>query len=206
MIRSSADTEIEVSRSRFLCRLRRVESEAAARDVVEAARRAHWDARHHCTALVIGPGADLHRSSDDGEPSGTAGMPMLDALRGAGVSDVVAVVTRYFGGVLLGTGGLARAYGAAVRAGLDTAGSRERRLVQLLTASVPLADVGRLEFDLRSVPGGLVRVRRVEYGEPAVLLLSTAPDSVGEVEALLARLCNGRAVVASTGQEWVDAP
>ena len=103
--------EVVVKRSRFLCSVARVASEAEARAVVDRARKKHWDAGHHCSAFVIGPASELQRSSDDGEPSGTAGAPMLEVLRGREVSDVVAVVTRWFGGVLLGAGGLVRAYG-----------------------------------------------------------------------------------------------
>ena len=123
----SAVAETEVKRSRFLCRVERVESEEAARAVVDRARKEHWDARHHCSAFVLGPDGAVQRSSDDGEPSGTAGAPMLEVLRGREVSDVVAVVTRWFGGTLLGAGGLVRAYGDAVRAGLDAAGVRRTR-------------------------------------------------------------------------------
>ena len=102
-------SEIEVRRSRFVCDLERVETEAEAREFIEAVRASSRDARHHCTAFVLGPGGETQRSNDDGEPSGTAGAPMLEVLRGRQVSDVVAVVTRWFGGVLLGTGGLFRA-------------------------------------------------------------------------------------------------
>ncbi|UUZ61587.1 YigZ family protein [Nocardioides sp. B-3] len=107
--------QVEVKGSRFLCTLQRVPSEAAARALVAAQRKEHWDARHHCSAFVLGPDGTLQRSSDDGEPAGTAGAPMLEVLRGAGVSDVAAVVTRWFGGTLLGAGGLVRAHGDAVR-------------------------------------------------------------------------------------------
>ena len=113
--RSSA--EIEVRRSRFVCDVERVESEEAAREFIEAIRSGSREARHHCTAFILGSNGAIQRSNDDGEPSGTAGAPMLEVLRGRGVSDVVAVVTRWFGGVLLGTGGLIRAYGDAVSAG-----------------------------------------------------------------------------------------
>ncbi|MGH3317578.1 MAG: IMPACT family protein, partial [Nocardioidaceae bacterium] len=115
----SRDAETEVKRSRFLCRLRRVEHEDQARAVVDEARREHGDARHHCSAFILGPAGQVQRSSDDGEPAGTAGGPMLEVLRGREVSDVVAVVSRYFGGTLLGAGGLVRAYSDAVRAALD---------------------------------------------------------------------------------------
>ena len=93
---------LEEKRSVFECWLRPVDDETAARAVVEEARTTHWDARHHCSAFVLGPGGTTVRSNDDGEPAGTAGMPMLEVLTGAGLTDVVAVVTRWFGGVLLG--------------------------------------------------------------------------------------------------------
>ena len=108
--------EIEVSRSRFRCALVRVDDEMSARSVVEQARKEHWNARHHCSAYILGPGRSIERAQDDGEPPGTGGAPMLEVLRGREVSDIVAVVTRWFGGTLLGTGGLTRAYADAVRA------------------------------------------------------------------------------------------
>ena len=117
----SVEAEIEVRRSRFRTRLARVDSEDEARAVIADVRSTYPDARHHCSAFVVEvPGArPIERSSDDGEPSGTAGMPMLAVLRGAEASQVVAIVTRWFGGVLLGTGGLVRAYSDAVTAALD---------------------------------------------------------------------------------------
>ena len=119
----SGDTETEARRSRFLTRLARVDDEDAARAIIAEVRATYPDARHHCLAFIVDvPGAQpVERSSDDGERAGTAGMPMLEVLRGSGVSNAVAVVTRYFGGVLLGTGGLVRAYSDAVSSALAQA-------------------------------------------------------------------------------------
>lgn len=105
-ISGRVETEIEISRSRFLTRLERVSSEEDARAVIAAVRAEHPRARHHCSAFVLGPDGRVQRSNDDGEPSGTAGAPMLDALVSAGLSDVVAVVTRYFGVCCSALGGL----------------------------------------------------------------------------------------------------
>ncbi len=102
----TASAELVVKKSRFLCTITRVDGREEARGVVDRLRKQHHEARHHCSAFVIGPDGTLEHSSDDGEPAGTAGAPMLEALRGSGLSDVVAVVTRWFGGVLLGPGGL----------------------------------------------------------------------------------------------------
>jgi uncharacterized YigZ family protein len=193
----SAVAETEVKRSRFLCRVERVASEEAARAVVDQARKEHWDARHHCSAFVLGPDGALQRSSDDGEPSGTAGAPMLEVLRGREVSDVVAVVTRWFGGTLLGAGGLVRAYGDAVRAGLDAAGVRERVLAALFDVEVSHVDAGRLESDLRA--RGVV-VRDATYAEQVTLRVAVEPTT--DLDALLAELSGGTVSSTPAGHAW----
>ncbi len=111
--------EIIEKKSRFIATVRKVESEEEAVLFIEEMKKKYWDARHNCSAFVIGTRGELSRCSDDGEPSGTAGRPMLEVLLGDGVRNVAVVVTRYFGGVLLGTGGLVRAYTQAVQAGLE---------------------------------------------------------------------------------------
>ena len=111
--------EIVEKKSRFIATVRRVETEEEAIAFIEEMKKKYWDARHNCSAFVIGSRAELTRCSDDGEPSGTAGRPMLEVLLGDGVRNIAVVVTRYFGGVLLGTGGLVRAYTQAVKEGLE---------------------------------------------------------------------------------------
>ena len=111
--------EIEEKKSRFIATLRPVETLEDAVAFIEEMKKKYWDARHNCSAFVLGEDASLTRCSDDGEPSGTAGRPMLEVLLGSGVRNVAVVVTRYFGGTLLGTGGLVRAYTQAVQAGLN---------------------------------------------------------------------------------------
>jgi uncharacterized YigZ family protein len=197
----AGEATLEVKRSRFLCTLARVESEDAARGVVDRLRREHWDARHHCSAFVLGPDAAVQRSSDDGEPAGTAGAPMLEVLRGREVSDVVAVVTRWFGGVLLGAGGLVRAYSDAVRAALDEVGTLERRLLTEVALVLDHADAGRVETELRSRG---VEVLDVSYGARVRLLLGTADP--GALERSVAELTGGRAVPEAAGERWVDRP
>jgi len=197
------EAEIEAKRSRFLCTLVRVEDETAARAVVDRLRRQHWDARHHCSAFVLGPPGpgQVERSSDDGEPAGTAGAPMLEVLRGRGVSDAVAVVTRWFGGTLLGAGGLVRAYGDAVRAGLDATGTLRRELVRELTLEVGHADAGRVESELRARG---VAVLDTSYADRVVLRLGVAPDEEDRLHALVAELTSGSAAAVPAGESWVD--
>ena len=111
--------EIIEKKSRFIATIRKVETEEEAVLFIEEMKKKYWDARHNCSAFVIGSRAELTRCSDDGEPSGTAGRPMLEVLLGEGVRNIAVVVTRYFGGVLLGTGGLVRAYTQAVKEALE---------------------------------------------------------------------------------------
>ncbi|MEX2549860.1 MAG: YigZ family protein [Nitriliruptoraceae bacterium] len=144
-IAAEVRTEQEVSRSRFIATLAPVADLDAVGEVVARVRREFHDASHHCTALVLGPDGQQQRSNDDGEPAGTAGAPMLAVLRGAELTDVVAVVTRHFGGTLLGAGGLVRAYGGAVSAACDRARRLARRWVTVVRIDVPLADAGRIE-------------------------------------------------------------
>ncbi|MFR5726940.1 MAG: IMPACT family protein [Clostridium sp.] len=115
IVYEGADGELVEKKSRFIAQIRPVASEEEAFAFIEEVRKKYWDARHHCYAYIIGERAQTARCSDDGEPSQTAGKPMMDVLAGEGLHDVCAVVTRYFGGTLLGTGGLVRAYSGAVK-------------------------------------------------------------------------------------------
>nr|WP_236757491.1 YigZ family protein [Aeromicrobium sp. PE09-221] len=189
---------MEVKRSRFLACLRRVESEDDARSAIEEIRGRHRDARHHCTAFVIGPRGDLQRSNDDGEPSGTAGRPMLEVLNGHGLSDVVAVVTRWFGGTLLGAGGLVRAYGDATSAALDIAGTRERRLLEVVRVRVPMNEAGSMEHRLRQAG----EVIDAHYDERVTYRVATT-DADGLTRDIAAWSA-GTVQAESVGSLWRD--
>ena len=138
--------EIVEKKSRFIANLEHVESEEEALAYIETIRKKYWDARHNCYAYCIGKKQELKRCSDDGEPSQTAGKPMLDVLTGAGLCDTVVVVTRYFGGVLLGTGGLVRAYQAATQAGLAASRLIEKCKGQQLLIHTDYNGLGKLQY------------------------------------------------------------
>jgi uncharacterized YigZ family protein len=195
--------ETEVRRSRFLALVARTDTEAEARAVVAAARKAHPDARHHCSAFILdGDGAHAtERSSDDGEPSGTAGAPMLDVLRGAGLVSVTAVVTRWFGGVKLGTGGLARAYGEAISAALADA-PRVIRVVRPVYGLACGHDVaGRWEADLLSYGAEVTAA----YDADAVRfrLVHDDPEALA---GYVAGLTQGRGTLIGEGSVAVEVP
>lgn len=206
------ETELEVKRSRFLARAARTDTEAEARAFVAEVRGEHPTARHHCSAFVVGvPGAlPVERSNDDGEPSGSAGQPILEVLRGTGLVGVSVVVTRYFGGTLLGTGGLVRAYSQAAAQALDAA--RRARLVtrHLWDVRVPVAEAGRLEAELRALAGAREDSPDVEetvWGPThAVLLLSTASAEAAALTETLAALSQGTAVPEAAGSRVIEQP
>ncbi|MCT9868077.1 IMPACT family protein [Paenarthrobacter aurescens] len=205
--------ELEIRRSRFITVLRRSPDEESARSLVADLRREFHDARHHCSAFVIGPDRMIQRSSDDGEPSGTAGIPMLEALikreTTPGVtdlSDVSAVVVRYFGGILLGAGGLVRAYSESVSTALDLAPLVQRRRLRLCAMDVPHADAGRLENELRNA--GYVMAATGYEARHAILrvALPDRPDDIAEARSRVASLTAGSAQLRLEGTEWIDLP
>ncbi|GAB3820324.1 YigZ family protein [Tessaracoccus terricola] len=201
------DVELEIKRSRFLTRLRRVTSEEDARAVIEERRRAMFDARHHCTAFVLGPDARIARSSDDGEPAGTAGVPMLGVLNSNGVSDVVAVVTRYFGGVKLGAGGLVRAYSDAVAQAVAAVGTRPVARCSVLAVEVSAAEAGSLEAQLRGLvlPDGTpVVVDGVDWAQRATINLAVPRRSREDFDVALTALSSGSLSATEVAERWVD--
>lgn len=215
---SEAVAELEIRRSRFLAVVRRTGTETGARALVDELRRNFPDARHHCSAFVLGPDRDLQRSSDDGEPGGTAGAPMLEALalrrtgtdgRGrdvADLSDVAAVVVRWFGGTLLGAGGLVRAYSDAVSQALDGAQLVVRQRRRLYRLSASHADAGRIENELRSAG---TTVHGTGYGAAGAeigLALPDDDDAVVTVRSRVASLTGGAGRLRPDGVDWVDLP
>jgi uncharacterized YigZ family protein len=194
--------ETEVNRSRFLCALAPAATEQEAQAVIARIRKEHTDASHNCFAYVIGADAAIQKASDDGEPGGTAGVPMLHMLLRRDMRYVVAVVTRYYGGVKLGAGGLIRAYGGSVGEALDTLGTLTRRRFRLATLTVDHQRAGKIQNDLHATGR---EVRDVRYGE-AVTIEIGLPDA--EVEAFrgwLADATAGTAELELGGEAYGDA-
>ncbi|MCK9793618.1 IMPACT family protein [Isoptericola sp. 4D.3] len=205
------DHELVVKKSRFLAHVAPARTVEEADAVVARLRKELWDARHHCVALVVGTHADRQRSSDDGEPSGTAGVPMLEVLRRRGLTDVVAVVTRYFGGVLLGAGGLVRAYSGAVAEALDHAAAEglllRREILTEVTVDVPHADAGRVDHLLRdwATTHGAV-LEEPTYAAVARLALLVPPGALPRLRDDLAAASAGALVPAPGADRVVDLP
>lgn len=138
--------EIVEKKSRFIATIRPVNSEEEAMLFINEMKKKYYDARHNCSAFIIGSNGDVKRFSDDGEPSGTAGRPMLDILEREGIYNTAVVVTRYFGGVLLGTGGLVRAYQAATQEGLRDCVIIEQLRACMVTLSIPYTLLGKIQY------------------------------------------------------------
>ncbi|MDG4865117.1 YigZ family protein [Streptomyces sp. T-3] len=194
--------ETEVNRSRFLCALAPVATEEEAQQFIARVRKEHPGARHHCWAYVIGADASVQKASDDGEPGGTAGLPMLQMLTRRDMRYVVAVVTRYFGGVKLGAGGLIRAYGGAVGEALDQLGTITRRRFRLATVTVDHQRAGKVQNDLRATGR---EVRDVRYGEAVTIEIGLPDADVDALRAWLADATAGTAVLELGGEAYGDA-
>ncbi|GAA2113508.1 YigZ family protein [Kitasatospora saccharophila] len=201
-VRGSGSRELEIKKSRFICHLARVADEEEAQAFIAGIRKQYWDARHNCTAFVVGGEQPRERSSDDGEPAGTAGVPMLEVLRRRGVTDTAAVVTRYFGGIKLGAGGLVRAYGAVVSEALDGLGLLERRPVALLSVTVDHTRAGRLENDLRAAG---YAVAGLEYLADGVRIEVGVPEpETARFHTWLAEATGGSAGARPAGRTFVE--
>ena len=138
--------EIEEKKSRFIATVEPVETEEEAIAFIEKMKKKYWDARHNCSAYVLGDNNQIQRGSDDGEPSQTAGRPMLDVIVGEGIHNVVVVVTRYFGGTLLGTGGLVRAYSSATKEGLNNSVIVTKNLGSKYEIDTDYNGIGKIQY------------------------------------------------------------
>lgn len=148
-IKSSGTKELIISKSRFIAHCTRVETEEEALAFIQQIKKEHNSATHNCSAYLIGEHDQIQKANDDGEPSGTAGVPMLEVLKKQGLKDCVVVVTRYYGGIKLGAGGLVRAYGKATSLGIEEAQVVERRLHKRMKVSVDYTLLGKLENEIR---------------------------------------------------------
>lgn len=182
--------EIVEKKSRFIATVRSVESEVDALSFIEEMRKKYWDARHNCFAYTVGDNREFTRCSDDGEPSGTAGRPMLDVLLGENLYNTAVVVTRYFGGVLLGTGGLVRAYSAATQEGLRASTVIEKIRGISLAVTTDYTGIGKLQYIAgeRGIP-----ILDSEYTDKVVLHLLVPFDQIESVQKEITEGTNGRA-------------
>lgn len=202
---SASEIDLEIKRSHFLGLAARTTSEAQAREFIASRRALYPDARHHCSAFIItNPGATpTERSNDDGEPSGTAGKPMLEVVRGSQIFDVTVVVTRYFGGTLLGTGGLVRAYSQATTQALEQLSLCRRSQQYLWQLRAPVGEAGRIEAELRAGGANIVQTR---WESQATIELASAVANPTELAALVANVTRGQGHLEAAGTKILELP
>ena len=184
--------EIEEKKSRFIAHVEPVTSEEEALKFIASMKKQYYDARHNCYAFVIGDNGELSRCSDDGEPSGTAGRPILEVLTGEGITNVVCVVTRYFGGTLLGTGGLVRAYQASTKEGLNNSVIIDKTPGIMLSISCDYGEVGRLQYHFANKS---IRVVSSDYGAQVVFKIVVELPAYESTKKDLTELTSGKAII-----------
>lgn len=189
----------EEKKSRFIAQIAPADSEEAALAFIESVRKKYYDARHNCTAFVIGGNSQVTRCSDDGEPSGTAGKPILEVLLGAKVTNAAAVVTRYFGGTLLGTGGLVRAYTQAAQAALQDAGIGFMQYGAEITVEVDYPDVSKVQYFF---PSRKIEVIDARYTEKAAFDICIPAEQRELVQEELIQLTAARARITVTKEGY----
>jgi len=192
---SGGTGEIEEKKSRFIAHIEPASSEEEAVAFISAMKKKYFDARHNCYAFVIGDNSELTRCSDDGEPSGTAGRPMLEVLTGEGITNVVAVVTRYFGGTLLGTGGLVRAYQGAMKEGLNNTVIIEKHPGIILLISCDYTEVGKLQYHFASKG---IRVLNSDYGANVTFKIVIDIDSLESTKKDLTEITSAKAQITES--------
>ena len=194
--------EIVIEKSRFICTLKKVHSEAEAQEFIKTIKKEFWDATHNCSAYIVDEMAQ--RSSDDGEPSGTAGLPMLEVLRKNKLTNTAAIVTRYFGGIKLGAGGLVRAYTNSVAEAVKATGIAQKVLVSKFSFIYDLNEVGKILNILYQQQ--LFEIADVEYGLKAKVILKMKDSDKEAAEAWLTESLNKVVQLEREGSEFIEVP
>lgn len=200
-VKGEAIGEITEKNSRFIATIRPVSSQEEALAFIEEMKKKYWDARHNCSAYIIGADKPLERCSDDGEPSRTAGMPMLDILHGDGLSDIAVVVTRYFGGVLLGTGGLVRAYQGAVRAALNNAHIITRRTMHRQSLTTDYTSYGKFQYYAAS--DGII-IENTDFADAVTITFLASDEVLGTISAKMTEITSGKCIFTDLGYVQTD--
>lgn len=200
-IQGYGESEIIIQKSRFLTYVSRAETEQQAQDFINNIKEKHKSANHNCSAYIIGEHDNIQKANDDGEPSGTAGVPMLEVLKKQGLQDTVVVVTRYFGGIKLGGGGLIRAYGKATTEGIDAAKVVERKLHHLMKISIDYTWLGKVENEVRN---SVFPLKEINYAELVEVMVFTKADEEETFINWMAEMTNGQAKVELVEKEFLE--
>ncbi|MBY0097099.1 YigZ family protein [Mesobacillus maritimus] len=188
-VKGYGEHEINIQRSRFIAYVERAETEEQAQEFIQSIKKKNWDATHNCSAYLIGEQDHIQKANDDGEPSGTAGVPILEVLKKKNLKDTVVVVTRYFGGIKLGAGGLIRAYGKATSEGLNATGIVERKLMRVMHTTIDYTLLGKVENELRS---SVYTLKNIHYLEKVEIETFVEEGEKENFSAWMVELTNGQ--------------
>jgi uncharacterized YigZ family protein len=200
-VKGTGESEIVIKKSRFIGHAARAETEEEALAFIAKIKQDHHSATHNCSAYLIGEHDQIQKANDDGEPSGTAGFPMLEVLKKQNLKDTVVVVTRYFGGIKLGGGGLIRAYGSAVSDVLGNTGIVERRLHHLMKMTIDYTWLGKVENELHLSP---YPIDRLDYAEAVSAFVYVPAAEEDKFREWTANLTNGQADVGLERKEFLE--
>ena len=189
-VQTRGENEIVIEKSRFIAHVARTETETDAISFITEIKKQHRAATHNCSAYLIGEHDQIQKALDDGEPSGTAGVPILEVLKKKNVKDTTVVVTRYFGGIKLGAGGLIRAYSKATSEGVEATGIVERKLMRVISAKVDYTWLGKLENELRS---SIYQIKEIEYLDQVIIHIFAEEEKKQEYVEWMTELTNGQA-------------
>lgn len=200
-VKGYGESEITISKSRFLTYVSRAETEQEALSFIDAIKKKHPQATHNCSCYLIGEHDSIQKANDDGEPSGTAGVPMLEVLKKQHLKDTVVVVTRYFGGIKLGGGGLIRAYGKATTEGIDAAKVVERKMHALMKVSVDYTWLGKVENEVRS---SQYTLEKIDYLEAVDVFVYVEKKDVDTFTNWMTELTNGQAKIVVHLEQFLE--
>ncbi|MBN8210707.1 YigZ family protein [Bacillus sp. NTK071] len=196
-VKGDGENEIVIQKSRFIAHVKRTTTEEEAQDFIQLIKKTHHNATHNCSAYLIGEHDLIQKANDDGEPSGTAGVPMLEVLKKRHLKDTTVVVTRYFGGIKLGAGGLIRAYGQSVSEGLNETGIVERKLMTRMTTKIDYTLLGKVENEIRSSNYLLDDIHYLEQAQLVTFVESGFEEAFRE---WMTNLTSGQATIMEDGQ------
>lgn len=191
-VKGYGESEQTIQKSRFIAYVNRVESEEEAIQFIQTIKKKHWDATHNCSAYMIGENDLIQKANDDGEPSGTAGVPILEVIKKKGLKDTAVVVTRYFGGIKLGAGGLIRAYGGAASEGINATGVVERRLMRIMKSTFDYTLLGKIENELRN---SHYSIKEIHYLDRVMIESYAEEDAKEAFIDWMTDLSNGQASI-----------
>ncbi|HLR70131.1 MAG TPA: YigZ family protein [Pseudogracilibacillus sp.] len=200
-VKQTGSHEINIQKSRFIAHIKRAETEEEAIAFIDQIKKEHWNATHNCSAYLIGENDQIQKANDDGEPSGTAGVPMLEVLKKRKLKDTVVVVTRYFGGIKLGAGGLIRAYGKSTSEGLNHVGIVERKLMSTVSIKVDYGWLGKLENELRS---SVYALQDILYADAVEFIVYVEEAQVEQFHAWMINLTNAQCEIENGEQLYVE--